>query len=552
MSGGINLEQADLIIYSNAVYTGNDDKVFQGGVAIKGKKILYVGSTEEVKTYEAATTVIKDYGDSLVMPGFIDAHGHFMMGASMTCDYFCNTLSLAHSEQECVEMIYAFSKLYPHLDRYFGYGWLPSYWNDAPFPTKESLDKYFPEKPVYLKSVDGHSEWMNSAALKESGYLTGWKPEFGSVDTLPNGELSGLVREGGDLLCRKYDTKLPEEEQEYLQRRLMTRLNQKGITTFTEMGAELPENIDSAYGIIKKIENAKDMTIRLALYPGTDIDPARIHEIAPYLEKYNSDELFIGGLKGFADGVTSTYTAAMIEAYSDNPGEKGYLNHPAAQYHEWVREANKQGYGTRVHCIGDLAVRTLLDAYEESGKAGYSKDLRNTIEHIEMVHPKDIDRFAKLGVIASMQPLHLPLDEFDKISRCGKERSRYEWAHKSILKTGATLAMGTDYPIADYDPISNLYNAITRYGINGVAYGPYSTEEKLNLDEALHAYTYGAAYAIGMEDKIGTLEAGKYADITVLDKNLFIRPTEEILNTQVVLTIMNGNVVFDADGSQCE
>ena len=546
------MEGADLIIYSDAIYTGSEQEIISGGIAISGKTILCVGSAEEVKAYENTDTVIKAYKDSLVMPGFIDAHGHFMMGATMTCDYFCNTLSMAHSELECVEMMYAFSKLYPNLDRYFGYGWLPSYWNDAPFPTKESLDRYFPEKPVYLKSVDGHSEWMNSAALKESGYLSGWEPDFGSVDKLPNGELSGLVREGGDLLCRQYDTRLPEEEKEYLQRRLMTRLNQKGITTFTEMGAELPENIDSVYTIVKKLEKEGDMTIRLALYPGTDIDPSRVGEIAPFLEKYNSDELFIGGLKGFADGVTSTYTAAMIEDYSDNKGEKGYLNHPATQYHEWVLESNKQGYGTRVHCIGDLAVRTLLDAYEESSRAGYTKNIRNTIEHIEVIHPNDIGRFAKLGVVASMQPLHLPLDEFDKINRCGNERSRYEWAHKSILKSGGVLALGTDYPIADYDPIPNLYNAVSRTGVNGTEYGPFSKEEKLDLWEALKAYTYGAAYAIGMEDKIGTLEAGKYADIAVLDRNLFQRPAEEILDTQVVLTVMNGNIVFDKEASDHE
>jgi len=544
------LEKADLIIYGNSIFTGLTPETISGGIAIKGKKILFVGAEEELQAYTSESTEVRNYEDSLIMAGFGDAHAHFIQGALMSCDYFCNTLSQAHSEEECVKMMVEFSKKYPGLERYFGYGWLPSYWDNAPFPTKLSLDKYFPETPVYLKSVDGHSEWMNSAALKESGYLSGWEPQFGSVDKLPNGELNGLVREGGDLLCRQYDNKLPEEEKEFLQRRLIQRLNEKGITTFTEMGAQLPEQIDGEYGIAKKIEDSGDMTIRLVLFPGTEVDPDRIWEIAPYKEKYQSDELRIGGLKGFADGVTSTYTAALLEEYSDLPGEKGYLNHPALQYHKWVKEANRQGYSTRVHCIGDLAVRTLLDACEESNQSQDNHNIRNAIEHIELIDPADIPRFAELNVVVSMQPLHLPLDEFDKIHRVGPERSRYEWAHKSLLNTGAVLALGTDFPIADYDPLPNIYQAITRKGVNQIEYGPYSENEKITLEEALLAYTWGTAYVVGMEDKTGTLEAGKYADLVILSKNLFQESPEEILNTKVMLTIMNGQIVFEDKGGR--
>ena len=325
----------------------------------------------------------------------------------------------------------------------------------------------------------------------------------------------------------------------------MKSLNVKGITTFTEMGADLPENIDSMYRIVKNMDDEGKMTVRLFLYLGTDIDPDRINEIAPFTLKYNTDTLRINGLKGFANGVTSTYTAAMLKPYTDKPEDCGYMNYPAKQYHAWVKEANKQGYGTRVHCIGDLAVRTLLDAYEESNRCNDNSKLRNTIEHIEVIDPQDIPRFEKLGVVASMQPLHLPLDEFDKINRCGAERSRYEWAHKSILDTGAVLAIGTDYPVADYDPIPNIYNAVTRIGINGVQYGEYSASEKLSLLDTLRAYTYGSAYALKMEDKIGTLVTGKYADITVINKNLFAIAEEEILNAEVILTIMNGNIVYE-------
>lgn len=538
----MNIKNASLILYGN-IFTAKDDSFFKGGIAIKDNKILAVGTREELTEYITKETEVNEFGDALIMPGFGDAHAHFLEGSQLASEHFCANLNKAHSEEECVQMMVEFAEKYPELDRYFGYGWLPSYWDDAPFPTKISLDRFFPEKPVYLRAVDGHSEWMNSAALAESGYTKEWKPKYGSVDILPDGELSGLVREGGDVLCRKYDTKLPPEEEEALQRQMLRKLNEKGITTFTEMGAVLPEEIDDCYKYVKKMDDAGEMTVRLFLYPGTDIDPSRIREIAPYYEKYHTDTLRIAGLKGFADGVTSTYTAAMMEPY-EGRSDKGYLNHDRQKYFEWVKEANRQGYGTRVHCIGDYAVKTLLDAYEASNAVNDNSNLRNSIEHIEMIRPEDIERFQKLHVIPSMQPLHLPLDEFDKINHCGEERSHYEWVHKSILETGAVLAMGTDYPIADYDPIPNIYNAVTRKGINGVQYGPYTSGEKISVSEALRAYTYGTAYAVGMEDKIGSLEAGKYADIVVIDQNLLEIPSEDILKSKILLTLMNGKKVY--------
>ncbi|MFT3983395.1 MAG: amidohydrolase family protein [Lachnospiraceae bacterium] len=538
-------KKAALVLCGN-LFTGTTDRTFYGAVAIAGKKILAVGTREEIEPLIGNDTQIREFSKGLIMPGFIDAHAHFMDGAQMTSEHFCGELSKADSEEACVQMMVAFAARYPGLERYFGYGWLPSYWNDAPFPTKHSLDRYFPDTPVYLRAVDGHSEWMNTAALKESGYMGEWEPAYGSVDRFPDGEPTGLVREGGDALCRMYDTKLPPEEAEFLQRRMVKSLNAAGITSFTEMGAVLPDAITDVYRHVKKMEEAGELTVRLFLYPGTDVDPSRIGEIDAYQEIYHTDLLKIAGLKAFADGVTSTYTAAMTEPYEGRE-DKGYLNYPEERYREWVLKANAHGYGTRVHCIGDYAVHVLLDAYEASGIVNESQNLRNTIEHIEMIRPEDIQRFAQLNVVPSMQPLHLPLDEFDKINHCGIERSHYEWVHRSILNTGAALALGTDFPIADYTPIPNVYQAVTRKGLNGVQYGPYTPDECLTVAQTLRAYTWGSAYAVGMEHKIGTLEAGKYADITVIDRNLLTIPKEDIVNADILATVMDGRLVFEKE-----
>lgn len=535
-----------MVLFGKAIFTGLTDKTFSGGIAIADQKILKVGTREEIQCFISDTTVVKEYENELIMSGFCDAHTHFMEGATMSSEYFCNTLDQSSSEKECVDMMVQFAKKYPDLPRYFGYGWLPAYWGEkADFPTKDLLDKAFPNKPVYLRAVDGHTEWLNSKALEESGYKKDWIPSYGHVDLTCEGELSGLVREHADVLARAYDTKLPALEMEMLQKRLMEQMNRKGITSCTEMSAILPEQIDESYQFVKKMEKNNEMSIRIFLYPGTDIDPDRIKEIKPYCEKYKSDILKIAGLKGFADGVTSTYTAALLEPYIDRSETSGDLNYPEEQYFEWIREANKAGYGIRVHAIGDKAVRIILNACEASNQSNDNTNIRNSIEHIELIAPEDIPRLKKLGVIPSMQPLHLPLDRFDKLYRVGKERSRYEWAMKSMLRSGAILAAGTDYPVADYDPIPNIYMAVTRMGIDGVQYGTESLEEKLTVPEILKAYTWGSAYVNHMEDRLGTLESGKYADLTVINKNLLEINPEDILTSEVIMTVMNGKIVFE-------
>jgi predicted amidohydrolase YtcJ len=540
------MHDATIVIYSDAIFTSLDDSLVSGGIAVAGARIVAVGSRETIAHYVGKNTKVYDLKNSLVVPGFGDAHSHFFLGAKFTSERFCSTLDQAHSEEECVRMMVDFAAEHPGYDRYFGHGWLPSYWDDAAFPTKRSLDKYFPDVPVYLRAVDGHSEWLNSAALKESGYTKDWKPSFGSVDTFDDGELTGLVREDGEELCRKFDTLLPEAEDKRLQKNLLKSLNAKGITTFTDMSEQKPDEIDTEFRFLKEFEENDELTVRVFLHPGTDIHAETVKNILPYIEKYNSDVLRIAGLKGFADGVTSTYTAALLDDYIDKPGCRGLLKHPEQMFYDWVREANRLGLSTRVHCIGDRAVRTLLDASEKAQEVVHDETIRNTIEHIEVIAPEDIPRFADLGVVPSMQPLHLPLDEFDKINRCGAVRSHYEWVVQSLLQSGAVLALGTDYPVADYDPLPNIYSAVTRKGTNGKQYGDYTPLQKLSLAQSLHAYTYGSAYALHMEDKIGTLEAGKYADIAVIDKDLFSLPPEAILDSNVILTVMNGNVVYDA------
>ncbi|MEL7658187.1 MAG: amidohydrolase family protein [Bacillota bacterium] len=241
-----------------------------------------------------------------------------------------------------------------------------------------------------------------------------------------------------------------------------------------------------------------------------------------------------------------TYTAYLLEPYSDNPETVGFSNYPAELYEECIVGANKEGFGVRLHCIGDAAVRLALDAFEKSNHQNDNRMLKNTIEHIESIHADDIPRFAQLGVVASMQPIHLPLDVNEKISRIGEERCQYEWPFKTMLENNATLAFGTDFPVASINPFPNIYAAVTRCDEHGELFG-INPQERISLAETLRAYTYGSACAINREKELGTLEAGKLADIVVLDRNLFAVSEAEIPVTSVALTVMDGQIVYKTE-----
>ncbi|MDC7125332.1 MAG: amidohydrolase family protein, partial [Spirochaetales bacterium] len=287
------------------------------------------------------------------------------------------------------------------------------------------------------------------------------------------------------------------------------------------------------------------LTVRIYIYPGTNHQADKIHEILPYKELFYSDEMHITGVKGILDGVTATYTAVMTEPYQDNPGVNGILVVDKDTIQNWVSTANANGLSCRIHCIGDGAVREALDAYEASNAVNDNSNIRNGVEHIEMLHPDDVNRFHELGVVASMQPRHQILDKGEKLFRCGLERSKYEWNFKAIRDTKGRIALGTDYPVVSFNPYENIYIGMTTRSLDGVQFGTTTREQVLTLEECLKGYTIEGAYLNSMEQKVGTLEPGKYADINVVNCNMFDIDIEEIKNCHSTMTIFNGAIVYD-------
>ncbi len=545
--------EADLILYSDAIFDSVKDEPFAGGIAIKGKKIIAVGSREEIKQYEGPDSDIKDFKDKLIMPGFVDSHGHYTSGAQYMGEVALHDMERFKSEEECARAVGEFAKAHEDIELIKGQGWYLSYWgDDAKFPTAASLDRYVPDRPAYLVASDLHSVWLNTKAME----LCGLKDMIDELDREhvlvdENDNPTGVVREAGFAIISKLESLFALSEEEQLkkdrqdQEELMHALNEQGITAFSDVNFVLPENLKTHYRHMKDIEAEDKMTIRLYIYPGTDFKPEKLKEIPAYKEYFSSDELKIAGVKNILDGVTATYTAVMLEPYEDNPEEKGV---PAVEQNvldEWVAEANSLGLSCRIHCIGDGAVRGALDSYEKSVEKNNMAGIRNAIEHIEVINPDDIPRFGKLGVIASMQPRHQILDRGEKLYRVGLERSKYEWAFRSIKDAGAHVALGTDYPVVTFKTYENIYMGVTKRDLDGTQYGTMSPNETLTLAQCIKGYTVEGAYINSMEDKVGTLEAGKYADITVANKNLFAIDEDDIKDCYSVMTIFNGKVVYE-------
>lgn len=540
------MNKADYVLYSDSIFTAENENTFSGGVAIKANRILSVGTRAELDAFICSNTEIRDYGDRLIMPGFVEAHAHFPAGALFSSEYFLNDLFDSKSEQECAEMVHNFAQKHPDLKRIIGQGWFPACWGDAALPTKFTLDNAVPDKPVYLAAADAHTGWVNSKALKELTENYGFDPSLpeytNDVVKLPDGSPSGVLRENawfhfGAAMVNQPDAEIDEE----VERKLIKDMNRFGITSLCEMSGVLP---GMNYDALERIEKSGDLTMRIYLYPGLKDDEEQ-RELHQLCRRFHSERLCVIGAKGMVDGVTSTYTGFLLEPYADKPETRGATLNPREFYEKAVLSANRHGFGVRLHCIADGSVQLALDCFEKSAEVNDTSKLRNAIEHIENIHPDDIPRFAKMNIVPSMQPRHLPLENNEKISRIGEARCRWEWPFRSFMDAGATLAFGTDYPVVDYDPFASIFYAVTRVGYDGKPTG-INPEEAVTIGETLRAYTYGGAYSTNREKEIGTLSPGKFADLIVLDRDLFRVPPGQIPQCRVLLTMMDGKIVYEA------
>lgn len=539
------MTKADKVLKSKAVFTGYAKDPFAGGVAIKDSKILAVCEGNDIDKYIGDETEVFVYEDNLIMPGLVDAHDHLWWGAVADSPYMVNLVD-TRSEDEALSLIREFAEAHPDYPRICGFGWFLATWNDAPFPTKGSLDEVVPDRPAYMLNGDCHSAWLNSRGLEEAGYTPDMEIEGGHIGLTDQGEMNGQIFEPAALeYAWRYVYDFSPEQIREIVDGFMKGLAKRGVTCISEMSADdYADMYLRRYRVFKELDKEGILTSRIHLYTRlfgyTDFSTAK-----EWQKEFNSPKFSLKGLKGFIDGVTSTYTAALLEPYSDRPWTCGD-DAPLITQEDLdacVIAANKAGLPVRLHCIGDRAVRMALDSFERSIKVNGRHGLPNTVEHIESIHPDDIPRFKELDVIASMQGEHLQQEHNEKLTRLGEERCRYEWPFRSLMDAGADMAFGTDFPVVNYNQFPGIYAAVVRKNYDGTIAGA-DNGEKLTLAEALSVNTLGSAKVYGRQNELGSLEEGKLADVIVLDRNLFERPEEEIKDAGVVLTISDGNVIY--------
>ena len=530
---------ADVIISSNAVFTGLSDQPEPASIAIKDNKILAIGSEEEIKPHSGEHTKIYKFEDQLIAPGFHDFHLHIMQGAVAL-----NSASLfaARTENEALEIIREFAQSKPENPWVIGFTWDAGYWDAQQLPNRYSLDRILPDRPALMFHAEGHYAWVNSKALEIANITRHTEnPSYGMIGKDENGEPDGILYEKAMDAVIRHAFNFSNAYKSEIFSNFLTHAASLGITAVHDLhGLKTIESLD----VFKEFEDKGELTARIHLWPALN---GNLECVKQLREAYQSDKLRVSGLKQFIDGVITARTAYLLEPYADQPDTRGEASFPPETIKKWVAEADKEGFSIRFHAIGDGAIRLALDAYEEAQRANGKRDSRHSVEHIEVIHPDDIPRFKELGVTASMQPDHFAMSERGVYTdRIGPEREKYVFPIKTLEETGANLAFGTDFPIDVLNPLLQIYRAVTRIDSSGTTV--WHPHERITLAEALKAYTAGPAYGSFREQELGTLEAGKLADIVVLERNLFDIPAEEIPETKVQVTMIDGKVVYDHAG----
>jgi hypothetical protein len=538
---------ADMVLINGKVVTVETAQPEAQAVAIAGDKIAEVGSTGDIKRHVGPNTQVIDLKGQLVIPGFIEGHGHFTgVGQAQLNLNLMNT----QSWDEIVKMVAEAVKTAKPGQWIYGRGWHQEKWTSKPepnvegFPVHHSLSKVSPNNPVLLTHASGHASFANAKAMELSN-VTGKTPNPQGGDFLKDaqGNPTGLFRETASRLVRGGTGEPPRttDEEEARQRRILELASQevlrKGVTSFQDAGSSTSD-VDR----MKRLIDEGKINVRLWIMLRMN-NQALAANLAKYRTvDYANGFLTVRGIKKSIDGALGPRGAWLLEPYSDKPGDTGHNTTTIEEIREASKLAIEHGYQMCVHAIGDRANRETLNIFEEFYKANPGKDLRWRVEHAQHLHPSDIPRFSQLGVIASMQGVHCTSDAPYVPARLGDKRAEegaYVW--QKLMKSGAVVSNGTDAPVEDVDPIASFYSTVSRKTRDGSVFYP---DQRMSRAEALKSYTLNGAYAAFEETSRGSLKPGKYADMVVLSKDIMTVPDDEIRSAEVMYTIVGGKVRY--------
>jgi predicted amidohydrolase YtcJ len=508
---------------------------FVEAVAVNGGKILAVGTTAAIKKLIGRSTQVLDVAGKLVIPGFIDAHTHFASGGRSLATL---TFRGVNSIEKVKEMVAAKIKELPPGETVSGSQYDHTLFPGGNWPTREDLDKVSPNNPVVIRRVDGHSVWVNSLALKQSGITKDTKNPFGGeiLRDPKTGEPTGILTEEAASLIKVKPPRIESTLEDDIIRGLKhaAQLGLTGVHTSSSL-----KEIE----IYKKLNAQGKLTLRV--YAWLPIDGIDTY-IRQGIRQGTGDEMVKAGfLKAYVDGTLGSGTALMFEPFADEPQKSGLPQIKEEDFYALIEKAHANDFQVGVHAIGDKGVNWVLNAVEKAQQKHGKKDLRHRVEHAQVIIPADVPRFKALGVIASMQPTHCTTDMRFCERRIGIERSKNAYIWRTLLENGARLAFGTDWSVEPLEPMRGLYSAVTRKSIEfDYPEGGWFPEQKLTMAETIKLYTLDAAYASFEENIKGSLEPGKLADMTVLSQDVFTIPAKEILSTEVLYTILGGKIVY--------
>jgi predicted amidohydrolase YtcJ len=539
------MQSADTVVLHGRIYTMNAKKPWAEALAISGEHIVAVGTDAEIAKLQSKDTKVVDAQGRLVLPGFTDCHIHFLSGA-LSLDRA--NLEGAKDAADIQQLLREYAAKHPGQDWILGRGW-----NYAMFPTslpdKKYLDEVFPDRPALLEGFDGHTYWANSKALALANITKNTPdPPNGIIVRDPQtGEATGALKEAAQDLVAEIVPKPTRGEKLAALRAGVHWANENGLTRVHSAGGDFEE-----FELYDELLRHGDLTLRFYISYFQDppeLRPKDISAIEDARKKYTGDWLSAGAVKFMIDGVVESHTAAMLDPYSDDPSLKGRLFWDPDKYKSAIAELDKRGLQLFTHAIGDYGIRTALDAYENAEKVNRGSRGRFRIEHIETMTARDIPRFGKLGVIASMQPLHSypDNDTLDVWARnIGMDRASRAWVWKSIAHDGGKLAFGSDWPVVTLNPFLGIQTAVTRQTAEGRPKNGFVPSERLSVADAIRGYTQGAAFAGFREKSEGSLEPGKLADLIIVSQDLFEIDPHKINETKVLTTVVGGRVVFQS------
>ena len=535
---------ADLIIINAKVWTVDKANPTAQAVAVLGDRIVAVGSNANVEVLRSPATKVIDAGGKLLLPGFNDAHVHFVSGGMQLDSVQLND---AASTDEFVRRIADQVKRTPKGEWIQGGDWDETKWSPPALPTRQLIDPVTPNNPVFISRYDGHSALANSAALRLAGVTSKTPdPPGGAIVRDALGNPTGDLKDAATDLVLKVLPAVTHEQRLRAMRRALEHAASVGVTSLQDMNDENDSFDDiRAYG---ELLQSGELTARVYVAPGI----ADWQELAKVgiRHAFGSSFLRTGALKGFADGSLGSRTAYFFQPFSDDPDNSGLLGkqmQPLSQMRDRMMQADAAGLQICTHAIGDRAISIVLDLYADLDKARPGLDRRLRLEHAQHMAEKDFASFAQLNVIASVQPYHAIDDGRWAEAYIGHERASRTYAFRTFLNHGVHLAFGTDWDVAPLNPILTVYAAVTRATLDGKNPNGWFPEQKLTVAEAVEAYTMGSAYAEFQDRDKGSITPGKLADMVLLNDDIFSIDPAKIRDVKVLKTIVGGKVVWDQD-----